>query len=85
MGKEEIEAYLSHPATKRKVAASTQNQALSAILFLYRTVLEKPNDLRIDAVRARRPKRIPTVLSKKEALSVLGSMTGVSSLMARLL
>ena len=85
MGKEEIEAYLSHLATKRKVAASTQNQALSAILFLYRTVLEKPNDLRIDAVRARRPKRIPTVLSKKEALSVLGSMTGVHSLMARLL
>jgi integron integrase len=85
MGREEIETYLSHLATKRKVAASTQNQALSAILFLYRTVLEKPNDFRIDAVRARRPKRVPTVLSREEVRSILGSMVGVHSLMARLL
>ena len=63
MGREEIEVYISHLATKRKVAASTQNQALSAILFLFRTVLEKPDDYRIDAVRARRSKGVPTVLS----------------------
>ncbi len=85
MGKEEIETYLSHLATKRKVAASTQNQALSAILFLYRTVLDKPADFRIDAVRARRPKRVPTVLSQEEVRKVLDSPTGTHSLMARLL
>lgn len=85
MGKEEIEVYLSHLATKRKVAASTQNQALSAIMFLCRTVLEKPTDFRIDAVRARRPKRVPTVLSQKEVRRVLSSMTSTQSLMARVL
>lgn len=85
MGREEIEVYLSHLATKRKVAASTQNQALSAILFLFRTVLEKPGDYRIDAVRARRSKRVPTVLSQEEVRRVLGSLTGTHSLMARLL
>ena len=85
MGREEIETYLSHLATKRKVAASTQNQALSAILFLYRTVLDKPDDFRIDAVRARRPKRIPTVLSRQEVRGILRSLTGTHSLMARLL
>ena len=85
LGKREIEAYLSHLATNRKVAASTQNQALSAILFLYRTVLEKPRDYRINAVRAKRPKRIPTVLSQEEVRRVLGSLTGIQSLMARIL
>ncbi len=85
MGREEIETYLSHLATKRNVAAFTQNQALSAILFLYRTVLDKPDDYRIDAVRARRPKRVPTVLSQEEVRRVLSSLTGTHSLMARLL
>lgn len=85
MGRKEIEVYLSHLATKRKVAASTQNQALSAILFLFRTVLERPTDYRIDAVRARRPKRVPTVLSQEEVRRVLSSLTGTHSLMARML
>jgi integron integrase len=85
MGREEIELFLSDLATKQKVSASTQNQALSAILFLYRVVLGKPIESQIDAVRARRPKRVPTVLSKEEVRRVLGCMTGVHSLMARLL
>ena len=63
MGGPEIEAFLTHLAVTEKVAASTQNQALSALLFLYRTVLELDLDLNIDAVRAKRSQYIPTVLS----------------------
>ena len=85
MGRNEIEQFLSHLATKQKVAASTQNQALSALLFLYRRVLEKPIDSRIDAVRARRPKRVPTVLSREEVRAVLGSLDSTYALMARIL
>lgn len=65
MGEREVEAFLTHLAVNRRVAESTQNQALGAILFLYRHVLSK--DLgSLDAVRANRPKRLPTVLSKDE-------------------
>lgn len=55
MGSAESEAFLTHLAVHRQVAASTQNQALSALLFLYRDVLKKPPDLPIDAIRARKP------------------------------
>jgi len=55
MGRPELEAFLTHLAIKEQVFASTQNQALSAILFLYRTVLATPLDFPIDAVRAQRP------------------------------
>jgi site-specific recombinase XerD len=65
MGEPEVEAFFTHLAVNRRVAESTQNQALRAVLFLYRHVLEK--DLgSLDAVRANRPKRLPTVLSKAE-------------------
>src|SRR3989338_5424063 len=67
----EISAFLTHLAVDGRVAASTQTQALSAILFLYRAVLHRELDESIDVVRARRPKRLPTVLSKSEALLVL--------------
>ena len=62
MGGPEIERFLTHLATERKVAASTQNQAFSAILFLYQQVLaiELP---KIDCLRAQRPERLPVVLS----------------------
>ena len=66
MGAPEIEAYLTHLALERKVAASTQNQALSAILFLYRQVLGIDVGP-VKAVRARKPRRLPTVLTKNEA------------------
>ena len=56
MGITEIEALLTHLAVDQKVAASTQNQALNAILFLYREVLQQDLEGRIDAIRAKRPK-----------------------------
>lgn len=85
MGKHEIESFLTHLAVDRKVASSTQNQAFNAILFLYRDVLEMdvPEDL--NAVRAKRPERIPVVLSHKEAMLVINAMNGVFQLMTKLL
>jgi len=64
MGAAEIEAFLTHLAVNQHVAASTQNQALSALLFLYREVLKQELDRPIDAIRAKQPKRLPTVLTK---------------------
>lgn len=73
MGAKEVEAFLTHLAVNRRVAESTQNQALGAILFLYRHLLEK--DLgSLDAVRANRPKRLPTVLSKEEVRRLFAAM-----------
>lgn len=85
MGSSEVEAFLTHLAVKDQVAASTQNQALSAVLFLYREVLNKDLDRPLNAVRAHRPKRLPTVLTKEEALRFLQCMSGVHQLMAKLL
>jgi integron integrase len=86
MGAPEIEAFLTYLAIERKVAASTQNQALSALLFLYRYVLIDPSrDLTVNAVRAKRRKRLPTVLTKEEVGKVLGCMDGVQQLKANLL
>ncbi len=65
MAEPEVEAFLTHLAVNRRLAASTQNQALGAILFLYRHVLQKKLGS-LDAVRASKPKRVPTVLSKGE-------------------
>jgi integron integrase len=80
----EVEAFLTHLAVERNVAASTQNQALSALLFLYREVLRQPLES-VDAVRARKPERLPTVLTKGEALRVLHALSGTSQLMGKLL
>ena len=66
MGGSEIEQFLTHLAAKTKVAASTQNQALAALLILNRDELDLPLDLTFQSVQARRPKHIPTVLSKTE-------------------
>jgi len=85
MGQREIEAFLTYLAVEGNVAASTQNQALNAIVFLYKTVLNMPFDFPLQSVRAKRPKRLPTVLSKKEALLILSCMTGTNQLMAKLL
>jgi len=84
MGRVEIEAFLTYVAVDRHIAASTQNQALSALLFLYQAVLRQEVGA-VDAVRARKPKRLPTVLTKTEALQVLNAMVGVSQVMAKLL
>ena len=65
MGAKEIEAFLTHLAVDRDVAASTQNQALYALLFLYREVLRLDLDTEtIDAVRAKKPRRLPVVLTR---------------------
>jgi hypothetical protein len=71
MGIPEIETFLSHLAVNRKVSASTQNQAFNAILFLYRDVLQIVLGDTINAVRAKRPARVPVVLSQEEVARVL--------------
>jgi integron integrase len=84
MGAPEVQAFLTHLAVEGNVAASTQNQALSALLFLYNVVLHQ--DLGpIDAMRAKKPKRLPSVLTKEEVHRVLGHMSGTHLLMAKLL
>jgi site-specific recombinase XerD len=84
MGAAEVEAFLTHLAVNEHVAAPTQNQALSALLFLYREVLHQ--DLGpIDALRAKKPKRLPTVLTKEEVRRVLDQLSGTHQLMAKLL
>lgn len=85
MGAPEIEAFLTHLAVERRVAASTQNQALSAILFLYREVLRIDLDLPLRAVRAKRPRRLPVVLTHQEALRVIAALSGTHQLMVKLL
>ena len=85
MGVFEVERFLSDLATTRKVAASTQNQAFNALLFLYREVLHEELGQLGGVVRAQRPERLPTVLSKPEVEAVLSGMTGTHQLMAKLL
>ena len=85
MGSAEVERFLSHLAVERNVSASTQNQALSALLFLYREVLKKELEYPIDSIRAKRPKRLPTVMTKQEVRNVIGRMTGKNQVMAKLL
>ena len=85
MGVPEITAFLSHLATQQKVSASTQNQALNALLFLYRDVLVKDLPEPIDAIRARRPLRLPTVLTKDETRTQIRHLDGRYQLMAKLL
>jgi len=85
MGVPEIQAFLTHLAMDKHAAASTQNQALSALLFLYRQVLRHDLDGPLGALRASKPKRLPTVLTREEALRVIECMSGVHRLMAKLL
>jgi integron integrase len=85
MGSEEIEEFLTYLAVNQNVAASTQNQALHAILFLYRDVLRQELDLKVDAVRAKRSQYLPTVLSKEEVLAIIGNLPGTYQLVAKML
>jgi site-specific recombinase XerD len=71
MGVPEIEAFLTHLAVTDNVAADTKNQALNALVFLYRHVLQQELDSRIDAIRARRPQRLPVVLPPEEVREVI--------------
>jgi integron integrase len=85
MGAPEVEAFLTDLAVAQGVAASTQNQALSALLFLYAEVLRQPLAQPIGAVRAKQPQHLPTVMTRAEARSVIDAMAGVHQLMAKLL
>ncbi len=80
-----IEAFLTHIAETRNITASTQNQALSALLFLYKTVFRMEVDGNIDAVRAKKPKRLPVVMTRNEVTLLLNEMNGVNGLMASVL
>lgn len=85
MGQAEIEAFLTHLAVEGQVAASTQNQALAALLFLYREVLAMELPWLDGIVRAKRPQRVPTVLSASEVASLLAQLEGRTWLVASLL
>lgn len=79
MGADEVTAFLSHLATERRVSASTQNQALSALLFLYREVLRLELPWLDGIVRARQPKRLPVVLTRQEVQAVLEHLHGLAA------
>jgi integron integrase len=85
LGVSDIEAFLSHLAVEDRVAASTQNQARSALLFLYREVLAIPIDGPRDVVQAKAPRRLPTVLTRDEVRAVIRELSGTYRLMAQLL
>jgi integron integrase len=85
MGEAEIRAILSHLAMQRDVAASTQNQALAAVLFLYKHVLEKPIQFGDTVERASRPVRTPEVFTPDEAMAVIRRLQGHKKLMVSLL
>ena len=85
MGAAEVTAFLSWLATERNVAAATQNQALSALLFLYKHVLGVALPWLDELVRAQRPVRLPTVLTEGEVRRLLGAMRGSAGIMAGLL
>lgn len=84
MGKLEIEDFLAHLAVEKNVAASTQNQALSALLFLYRDVLNQPVPW-VDVLWAKKPQRLPVVLTKEEVQAVMLHLQGESRLIVQLL
>jgi len=85
LGEPEVSAFLSHLACDRNVAAATQNQTLAALLFLYKQVLGRDLSWLDGMVRAKRPVRLPVVLSPLEAESLLAQLKGVHALMAGLL
>lgn len=76
MGESEVCAFLTHLAVDRNVAASTQNQALNALVFTYKVVLQRPLGEIVGAVRAKKPQRLPVVLTQTEVKQVLGELNG---------
>lgn len=84
MGASEVSDFLTYLAKDKNVAASTQNQALNALVFLYKQVLGREVG-QITAYRARQPKHLPTVLSRQEVKSILSQLSGTKLLIAELL
>src|SRR5712692_1034398 len=85
MGAVEVNAFLTHLAVNDNVSASTQNQALSAILFLYKHVLDDPLPWLSDVVRADRPRRLPLVLSRDDVRRILAGLDETPKLVASFL
>lgn len=85
MAEPEINSFLTHLAVNDPVSASTQNQALCALLFLYRHILEREIGQLGDVVRARKSRHIPVVMTREEVKAVLGQLTGDKKLMASLM
>lgn len=85
MGEQEVSKFLTHLAVNRQVTSSTQNLALCAIVFMYKHVFERELTLLPDTVRARVPKRVPTVLSHEEALKIINGMSTKYRLMFSML
>lgn len=85
MGPEEVEAFLNYLATKRRVSASTQSQALNAVVFLYDGVLAKPLGEMTGLKRVQHRHRVPVVLTREETKATLGLMEGTTRLMAELI
>jgi site-specific recombinase XerD len=81
----DLQNFLSYLAVEKKVSASTQNQALNAIVFLYRHAFDKDIEGEISAVRARRNRRLPVVLTVKEVDKIFCGLSGVNRLMTRLI
>jgi integron integrase len=85
LGAKEVEAFLIHLAVDQKVSASTQNQAVSALQFLYRDVLNIDLSIQPQQVRPRQSRSVPVVLTKAEVHAVLSKLSGMCGLMAKLL
>jgi integron integrase len=85
MAEMDVNRFLTHLAVGANVAASTQNQALAAVLFLYEHVLERPLDRVEGVVRARKPKRLPVVLTRDEVDAILAQLDGAPRLVCMLL
>lgn len=85
LGGAEVKSYLEYLVMRRNVAASTQNQALNALVFLYHQVLQQPMGELGEFLRAKKPKRLPTVLTREEVERLLAHLQGVAKIMAGLL
>jgi len=85
LGASEVKAFLAHLATAHRVSASTQNQAFSALLFVYRDLLDRPLEGLEDTPRAKRPLRVPVVLTRQEVAHVLRELRGAPWLLASLM
>lgn len=85
MAEPEINAFLTHLAVKENVSTSTQNQALAALLFLYRHVLGREIGVLSQVIRARKPRRLPVVMTREEVKSILANLSGDKWLMASLM
>ena len=84
-GEAKIEAFLTHLAVDKNVSPSTQNQAMNALVFLYKHVLKRPLDQEINAVRASRKINIPVVMTREEVAQIIALMEGVPQLIVKLL